>query len=165
MDQGAFRSLKAKYRTKVVQMMTDAISDDKPLPIISINETLKTLLLAWDDVSTTAVQTLLQKRWFFWPGKRRLPTIHFLHWNIPSNSFNLKMKLGFLMMYCVVIHTFDNEEVATQYSNWRDDCCRNASWWIRYKRGRGKWTWTGNWRVAYEETECITNMWSPKFVI
>ena len=62
MDQGAFRSLKAKYRTKVVQMMTDAISDDKPLPIISINETLKTLLLAWDDVSTTAVQTLLQKR-------------------------------------------------------------------------------------------------------
>lgn len=64
MDQGAFSSLKAQYRTKVVQKMIDVISSDKPLPIISINEAMKTLLLAWDDVSTTAVQTLLQKRRF-----------------------------------------------------------------------------------------------------
>ena len=138
MDQGAFSSLKAQYRTKVVQKMIDAISSDKPLPIISINEAMKTLLLAWDDVSTTAVQTLLQKRRFFWSGKRRLPTIHFLPWNIPPNSFNLKMKLWFLTMQRVVIPTFDNEEAATQYSNWRDHCCRNASWWIWRKRGKGK---------------------------
>ena len=45
MNQGVSRFLKAKYRTKVVQQMIDAINNDKPLATISIIETMKMLIL------------------------------------------------------------------------------------------------------------------------
>ena len=78
MDQGVIRSLKAKYRTKVVQKMIDAIDNDKPLPIISTIVTIKMLILAWDDVSTTTVQNCFKKAGFLMRRKMTTPTIHFL---------------------------------------------------------------------------------------
>ena len=56
MDQGVIRSLKAKYRTEVTEKMIDTIDNDESLPTISIIEAMKLLILAWDDLPTTAVQ-------------------------------------------------------------------------------------------------------------
>ena len=64
MDQGVIRSLKAKYQTKVIQKMIDAIDNDKTLPTISIIEAMQTLILTWNDVSTKAVQNCLRKAVF-----------------------------------------------------------------------------------------------------
>ena len=61
MDQGVIRSLKAKYQTKIIQKMIDAIDDDKPLPTTSIIEVMKMLVPTWDDVSTTTVQKYFKK--------------------------------------------------------------------------------------------------------
>lgn len=65
MGQGVIRSLKAKYQTKIVQKMIDAIDDDKPLPTTSIIEVMKMLVPTWDDVSTTTVQKCFKKSLFF----------------------------------------------------------------------------------------------------
>ena len=64
MDQRVIRSLKAQYRTKVAQKMIDAINNDKLLETTSINEVMKMLVPAWDDVSTTTVQKCFKKAGF-----------------------------------------------------------------------------------------------------
>ena len=56
MDQRVIRSPKVKYWIEVVQMVIDAINNEKPLPSILIIEAMKMLILAWDDVSTKTVQ-------------------------------------------------------------------------------------------------------------
>ena len=56
MDQRIIRSPKVKYWIEVVQMVIDAINNEKPLPSVLIIEAMKMLILAWDDVSTKAVQ-------------------------------------------------------------------------------------------------------------
>ena len=56
MDQRVIRSPKVKYWIEVVQMVIDAISNEKPLLSILIIEAMKMLILAWDDVSTKTVQ-------------------------------------------------------------------------------------------------------------
>ena len=48
MDQGVIFSLKARYRTKVVQKMIEAIDSNKPLPDVSLLDAMKMLVLAWD---------------------------------------------------------------------------------------------------------------------
>ena len=64
MEQGVIRSLKAKYRTKVVQKMIDAVDSKKPLPQISMLGAMKMLLLAWDEVSSKTVQNCFKKACF-----------------------------------------------------------------------------------------------------
>ena len=56
MDKGVIRSLKAKYRTKMVQKMIDAVDRKKLLPQISMLGAMKMLVLAWDEVSSKTVQ-------------------------------------------------------------------------------------------------------------
>ena len=74
----AIKSLKSKYRTKIVQKMIDAIGNDKSLLTISITEIMKMLIHAWDNVSTTTVQSCFKKAGFLMWKKIATPTIHFL---------------------------------------------------------------------------------------
>ena len=64
MDKGIIRSLKAKYQTKIIQKTIDAIDNDIPLPITSIIEGMRMLIIAWDDVSNTTVQRCFKKAGF-----------------------------------------------------------------------------------------------------
>ena len=64
MDHWFIRSLKAKYGTKVVQMMVNAVNNDKPFSTISIIEAIKMLILTWVDVSTMRVQNCFKNNHF-----------------------------------------------------------------------------------------------------
>lgn len=64
MHQGVVRSLKAKYRTKVVQKLTDAVDSKQPLPQISMLCALKMLVLAWAEVSSNTIQNSFKKAHF-----------------------------------------------------------------------------------------------------
>ena len=77
MDQEVIRSLKAKYQTEVAEKMIDTIDNDKFLPTISIIEAIEQLILAWDDVPTTAVQNGYKKLVFLMRKKTTTRTIHF----------------------------------------------------------------------------------------
>lgn len=64
MDQGVIRSLKAKYRVKVIQKMIEAIDKKKELPQISLLDAMKMLVLAWDEVTEKTVQNCFKKAGF-----------------------------------------------------------------------------------------------------
>ena len=51
MNQGVILSLKARYRTKVVQKMIEAIDGNKSFPNISVLDAMKMLVLSWDEVT------------------------------------------------------------------------------------------------------------------
>ena len=55
MDQGVIRSLKAKYRRRVIRRMIDAIDQGKPLPSISILGGMKILILPWEVSANTII--------------------------------------------------------------------------------------------------------------
>jgi len=64
MDQGVIRSLQARYRTKVVQKMIEAIEGNKSLPDVSVLDAMKMLVLAWDEVTNKIVQNCFRKAGF-----------------------------------------------------------------------------------------------------
>ena len=64
MDQGVIRSLKARYRTKVVQKMIEAIDNKNSLPTISLLDAIKMLVLAWYEVTDKTVQNCFKKSGF-----------------------------------------------------------------------------------------------------
>lgn len=64
MDQGVIRSLKAKYRVKVIQKMIEAIDKKKELTQISLLGAMKMLVLAWDEVTEKPVQNCFKKAGF-----------------------------------------------------------------------------------------------------
>ena len=64
MDQGVIRSLKARYGTKVVQKMIEAIDGNKSLPDISVLDAMKMLVLSWDEVTDKIVQNCFRKAGF-----------------------------------------------------------------------------------------------------
>ena len=64
MDQGTIHSLKARYRTKVVQKMIEAIDGNKTLPNISVLDAMKMLILSWDEVTDKIVQHCFKKAGF-----------------------------------------------------------------------------------------------------
>ena len=64
MDQGVIPSLKARYRTKVVQKVIEAIDGDKSLPNISVLDAMKMLVLSWDEVTDKTVQNCFKKAGF-----------------------------------------------------------------------------------------------------
>ena len=55
MDQVVILSLKARYRTKVVQKMIEAIHGKKSLQTMSLLDAMKKLVLAWDEVTDKTV--------------------------------------------------------------------------------------------------------------
>ena len=55
MDQGVILSVKARYRTKVVQKMIEAIHGKKSLQTMSLLDAMKKLVLAWDEVTDKTV--------------------------------------------------------------------------------------------------------------
>ena len=56
MDQGVIYFLKARYRTKVVQKLVEAIDGNKTLPNISVLDAMKMLILSWDEVTDKTVR-------------------------------------------------------------------------------------------------------------
>ena len=64
MDQGVIRSLKARYRTKVVQKMIEAIDGNKSLPNISVLDAMKMPVLSWDEVTDNTVENCFKKAGF-----------------------------------------------------------------------------------------------------
>ena len=64
MDQGVIRSLKARYRAKVVQKLIEAIDGNKSLPDVSVLDAMKMLVLSWDEVTDKIVQNCFRKAGF-----------------------------------------------------------------------------------------------------
>ena len=64
MDQGVIRSLKVRYRTKVVQKMIEVIDGNKSLPNISVLNAVKILVKSWDEVTDKTVQNCFKKAGF-----------------------------------------------------------------------------------------------------
>ena len=60
-DQGVIRSLKVRYRNKVVQKMIEGTDCKKSLPTISLLDTMRILVLAWDEVTDKTVQSCFKK--------------------------------------------------------------------------------------------------------
>ena len=56
MDQGVIYFLKARYRTKVVQKLVEAIDGNKTLSNISVLDAMKMLILSWDEVTDKTVR-------------------------------------------------------------------------------------------------------------
>ena len=71
MDQQEICSSKAKYRTKVVQKMIDAIDNKKPLQNVSIIDVMKMLVLAWAEVTPKSIKNCLRKQVF--PKSKKIP--------------------------------------------------------------------------------------------
>ena len=61
MDQGIIRSLKARYRTKVIRKYIAAVDAKKPLPKLTVLEAMAMQVAAWDGVSETTVVNCFQK--------------------------------------------------------------------------------------------------------
>ena len=61
MDQGIIRSLKARYRTKVIRKYIAAVDAKKPLPKLTVLDAMTMLVAAWDDVSETTVVNCFKK--------------------------------------------------------------------------------------------------------
>ena len=61
MDQGIIRSLKARYRTKVIRKYIAAVDAKKPLPKLTILDAMTMLVAAWDSVSETTVVNHFKK--------------------------------------------------------------------------------------------------------
>ena len=64
MDQGVIRSLKAKYRQKVIRKIIDAIDKGNMIPNISILEGMKILTLSWEEVSISTFINCFSKAGF-----------------------------------------------------------------------------------------------------
>ena len=64
MDQGVIRSLKVRYRTKVVQKMIEVIDGNKSLPNISVLNAVKILVKSQDEVTDKTVQNCFKKAGF-----------------------------------------------------------------------------------------------------
>ena len=56
MDQGVIRSLKAKYRSRLIKLIIKAIDSNKDIPKINVLDAMKLLTLSWEDVTENTVQ-------------------------------------------------------------------------------------------------------------
>ena len=63
-DQGVIRSLKCKYRTRIIKTIIHAIDNGKQMPSISILEAMKMLAHSWGEVSESTVINCFRKAGF-----------------------------------------------------------------------------------------------------
>ena len=61
MDQGVIRSLKAKYRSRLIKLIIKAIDSNKDIPKINVLDAMKLLTLSWEDVTENTVQNCFTK--------------------------------------------------------------------------------------------------------
>ena len=61
MDQGLIRSLKAKYRSRLIKLIIKAIDSNKDIPKINVLDAMKLLTLSWEDVTENTVQNCFAK--------------------------------------------------------------------------------------------------------
>ena len=61
MDQGVIRSLKAKYRSRLIKLIIKAIDSNKDIPKINVLDATKLLTLSWEDVTENTVQNCFAK--------------------------------------------------------------------------------------------------------
>ena len=61
MDQGVTRSLKAKYRSRLIKLIIKAIDSNKDIPKINVLDAMKLLTLSWEDVTKNTVQNCFAK--------------------------------------------------------------------------------------------------------
>ena len=61
MDQGVIRSLKAKYRSRLIKLIIKAIDSNKDIPKINVLDAMKLLTLSWEDVTENTVQNCFAK--------------------------------------------------------------------------------------------------------
>ena len=61
MDQGVIRSLKARYRRKIVGLCIKVVDKNKPLQKDSIFQPMKDLAASWNAVSKEAVVNCFKK--------------------------------------------------------------------------------------------------------
>ena len=64
MDQGVIRSLKCKYRTRIIRTIINAIDNGKQMPSISILEAMKVLAHSWSEVSESFIINCFRKAGF-----------------------------------------------------------------------------------------------------
>ena len=55
MDQGVIRSLKCKYRTRIIKTIINAVDDGKQMPSIFILEAMKMLPHSWSEASESTI--------------------------------------------------------------------------------------------------------------
>ena len=60
-DQGVIRSLKAKYRSRLIKLIIKAIDSNKDIPKINVLDAMKLLTLSWEDVTENTVQNCFAK--------------------------------------------------------------------------------------------------------
>ena len=64
MDQVVIRSLKCKYRTRIIKTIINAIDNGKQMPSISILEAMKMLVHSWSEVSESTIINCFRKAGF-----------------------------------------------------------------------------------------------------
>ena len=61
MDQRVIRSLKAKYRSKLIKLIIKTIDSNKDIPKINVLDAMKLFTLSWEDVTKNTVQNCYAK--------------------------------------------------------------------------------------------------------
>ena len=61
LDQGANCSLKAKYCSRLGQMITKAINSLKDIPKVSVLDIMKLLIFSWENVTNNTTQKCFEK--------------------------------------------------------------------------------------------------------
>ena len=64
MDQRVIRSMKCKYRSRIIQKIIRAIDNGKQIPSFFVFETVKILVLSWSEVSETTIINCFRKASF-----------------------------------------------------------------------------------------------------
>ena len=61
MDQGVIRSLKAKYRSRMIQQIIKAIDAKKSIPKVNVLDAMKMLTICWENVTEETVKKCFAK--------------------------------------------------------------------------------------------------------
>ena len=61
MDLGVIRSLKAKYRSRMIQQIIKAIDENKSIPKVNILDAMKMLTICWENLAEEAVKKCFAK--------------------------------------------------------------------------------------------------------
>ena len=60
-DQGVIRSLKAKYRSRMIKQIIKAIDANKSIPEVNVSDAMKMLTICWEDVTEETVKKFFTK--------------------------------------------------------------------------------------------------------
>ena len=75
-DQRVIRSLKCKYRIRIIKTIINAIDNGKQMPSISILEAMKMLAYSWSEVSESTIINYFHKTGKVFQMKMMTPSLH-----------------------------------------------------------------------------------------